>query len=300
MKRKFFNFRVLWLLIPLLSLLTSSAWGATTTLAGWTFTSSSYPSNKTNFTATTGTMTTNSTFYLNGSGSTWNTGTGKGYAFTSVTSITITLTLNQAAPSGTAITLAADAFYNKDSNKPVGSYGITVKVGSGSASTTGVGTTTWTLSNSSDNKSTTYTTQSALNSGTAIQFILTASGSSGSGQAYFNNVTIKATTYSVTYQGNGNTSGSVPTDNTKYLSGATVTVKTNSGNLAKTNYNFVGWNENSWGTGASYSATAPLGTFAITSDKTLYAEWESSASCSSNATVTAGSLKGSNSRNLFS
>ena len=55
----------------------------------------------------------------------------------------------------------------------------------------------------------------------------------------------------------------------------------------------MGWNENNLGTGASYSATAPLGTFAITSDKTLYAEWESSASCATNATVTAGSLKGS-------
>ena len=33
---------------------------------------------------------------------------------------------------------------------------------------------------------------------------------------------------------------------------------------------------------------------------TLFAQWEAVASCSSNATVTAGSLKGSNSRNLFS
>ena len=49
-----------------------------------------------------------------------------------------------------------------------------------------------------------------------------------------------ASTYTVTYNGNGNTSGSVPTDATAYSSGATVTVKGNTGSLAKTCYTFKG------------------------------------------------------------
>ena len=248
-------------------------WGATTTLAGWTFTSSSYPSNKTNFTATTGTMTSSSTFYLNGSGSTWNS--TKGYAFTAVTDITITLTLNQAVPKGTVFTLSAATFYNKASNAPMTGFTIKAKEGTGSYATTGVGTTSWSLSTSSATKTTTYTTQAALASGTAIAFQLTGTGKAGSGQGYMNNITITATTYSVTYNGNSPTSGSVPTDNVKYITGGTVTVKANSGSLTKSGYTFSGWNTNTSGTGTNY--TAGSGTFTITADKTLYAKWDAAA-----------------------
>lgn len=77
--------------------------------------------------------------------------------------------------------------------------------------------------------------------------------------------------FNVTYYGNSNTSGSVPTDATDYTSGTTVTVKSNSGSLARTGYDFGGWNTNSSGTGTNY--TAGTGTFSITSDVTLYAKW---------------------------
>ena len=93
------------------------------------------------------------------------------------------------------------------------------------------------------------------------------------------------TAYTVTYNGNSNSSGSVPTDATKYLSGATVTVKSNSGSLAKSGYDFGGWNTNSSGTGTNY--TAGSGTFSITSDITLYAKWTEAASCATNPTVSA-------------
>lgn len=83
------------------------------------------------------------------------------------------------------------------------------------------------------------------------------------------------TTYTVSYNGNGNTGGSVPTDSNSYNSGATVTVKGNTGNLVKTNYNFTGWNTKADGTGTSYSSE---NTFSITSNITLYAKWESSGS----------------------
>ncbi|MBN1409632.1 MAG: InlB B-repeat-containing protein, partial [Spirochaetales bacterium] len=61
-------------------------------------------------------------------------------------------------------------------------------------------------------------------------------------------------TYTVTYNGNGNTSGTVPVDSTSYETGAQVTVLANTGNLAKTGYNFTGWNTASDGSGTSYSA----------------------------------------------
>ena len=264
--------RLVFILAILLTLGVGNAWGATTTLAGWTFTSSSYPSNTTNFTATTGTMTTSSTFYLNGSGSTWNASKST-YAFTSVTDITITLTLTQAVPAGTVFTLSTATYYNKASNAPMKGFSIKAKEGSGSFGTTGVGTTSWSLSTSSATKTTTYTTQVALASGTAIAFQLTGTGKAGSGQGYMNNITITATTYDVTYNGNSNTGGSVPTDNVKYITGTTVTVKANSGSLAKTGYTFSGWNTQDDGNGTNY--TAGSGTFTITSDKTLYAKWVS-------------------------
>ena len=96
--------------------------------------------------------------------------------------------------------------------------------------------------------------------------------SSGSCSTTSNIVSIVVTpTYTVTYEDNGATSGTVPTDATQYNSGATVTVKTNSGNLAKTGHTFGGWNTNSSGTGTNY--TAGSGTFKITGNTTLYAKW---------------------------
>jgi uncharacterized repeat protein (TIGR02543 family) len=48
-------------------------------------------------------------------------------------------------------------------------------------------------------------------------------------------------TYTVTYNGNENTDGSVPNDPNNYKKGATVTVIGNTGNLVKTGNTFGGW-----------------------------------------------------------
>ena len=56
-------------------------------------------------------------------------------------------------------------------------------------------------------------------------------------------------TYSVTYNGNVSTGGSVPTDGNSYQQGATVTVLGNTGALVKTSYTFAGWNTLANGTG---------------------------------------------------
>ncbi|AQR94497.1 beta strand repeat-containing protein [Clostridium saccharoperbutylacetonicum] len=79
------------------------------------------------------------------------------------------------------------------------------------------------------------------------------------------------TTYTVTYNGNGNTGGTVPTDSTSYTSGTTVTAASNSGNLVKTGYTFAGWNTAANGSGTDYAAGS--GTFSIAANTTLYAKW---------------------------
>ena len=64
-------------------------------------------------------------------------------------------------------------------------------------------------------------------------------------------------TYTVTYNGNGNTGGTVPVDpNNPHALGATVTVLANTGNLVDTGYSFSGWNTAPDGSGTSYVVAA--------------------------------------------
>jgi uncharacterized repeat protein (TIGR02543 family) len=78
-------------------------------------------------------------------------------------------------------------------------------------------------------------------------------------------------TYTVTYNGNGNTGGSVPVDTINYLQGQTVSVPSNSGNLLRASYAFSGWNTQADGSGTSYAASS---TFTMGSANiTLFAQW---------------------------
>ena len=97
------------------------------------------------------------------------------------------------------------------------------------------------------------------------------------------------TTYKVTYDDNGKTGGSVPTDATNYSYGGTVTVKGNTGSLEKTNYTFAGWTTNDDGTGSNYVAD---NTFSITANTTLYAKWTQAVTFDAN-TANHGSTGGS-------
>jgi len=79
------------------------------------------------------------------------------------------------------------------------------------------------------------------------------------------------TIYNVTYNGNSNTGGAVPTDGTNYHTGDTATVLGNTGSLIRTGYTFAGWNTAANGSGTSYTGGD---TFAIgSSNVTLYAQW---------------------------
>jgi len=92
------------------------------------------------------------------------------------------------------------------------------------------------------------------------------------------NVTLYAqwtasTTYTVTYNGNGNTGGSVPVDTNNYVEGATVTVQ-GSGTLVKSGNTFAGWNTQMNGSGTTYT---PGQQFTMpAANVTLYAVWTTS------------------------
>ena len=58
----------------------------------------------------------------------------------------------------------------------------------------------------------------------------------------------------VTYDPNGSTSGSVPTDANEYDRTDTVTVLGNTGSLVKTGYTWGGWNTAANGSGINYSS----------------------------------------------
>ncbi len=85
-------------------------------------------------------------------------------------------------------------------------------------------------------------------------------------------------TYTVTYNGNLSTGGSVPTDSTGYEQGETVTVLGNTGSLVKAvgaiSVLFTGWDTAAGGDGTHYDASD---TFDVgTQDVTLYAQFSSS------------------------
>ena len=114
------------------------------------------------------------------------------------------------------------------------------------------------------NKYEVYITTSADN--ISIKFFCTGK------RFWLNDVCLKGlgdVKYHVTYDGNGETGGSVPTDATDYNRNATVTVLGN-GSLVKTGYTFDGWNTKADGSGTNYTAG---NTFSISQDVTLYAQW---------------------------
>ena len=130
-----------------------------------------------------------------------------------------------------------------------GNGGVTLATNSGSLAKTGYTLTGW----------------NTLANGTGTHY---ATGASYSLTA---DVTLYAewtpNTYTITYNGNGSTGGTVPAVTT---GNGAVTLRTNSGTLVKAGYTFAGWNTLANGTGTSYSAGAA---YTLGGDVTLYAEW---------------------------
>jgi uncharacterized repeat protein (TIGR02543 family) len=79
--------------------------------------------------------------------------------------------------------------------------------------------------------------------------------------------------YTVEYNGNTNTSGSIPNPQymAPYVSGTTsITIRTNTGTLAKTGFTFSGWNTAADGSGTNYAINA---VYTSAASLVLYAKW---------------------------
>jgi hypothetical protein len=87
------------------------------------------------------------------------------------------------------------------------------------------------------------------------------------------------TNFIVTYDGNGYTSGAVPSDSNQYGSGDDVTVL-DQGTMINSGGTFNCWNSQSNGLGTDYLADS---TFKIYNNVTLYAKWNVSISTDSDA-----------------
>ena len=75
---------------------------------------------------------------------------------------------------------------------------------------------------------------------------------------------------SVTYDGNGNTGGTVPSDGTSYQTGATVTVL-GPGTMVRSGFSFAGWTRAGGANSGEYMGAGT--TFCVTEDTTLTAVW---------------------------
>ena len=89
----------------------------------------------------------------------------------------------------------------------------------------------------------------------------------------------------IIYAANGATSGSAPLS-TPCVSANPVTLRANTGTLAKTGFNLIGWNTAADGSGTAYSLSA---NYVPTGDITLYAQWGSTITYNAN-TATSGTV----------
>ncbi|MCL2642275.1 MAG: InlB B-repeat-containing protein [Candidatus Bathyarchaeota archaeon] len=90
-----------------------------------------------------------------------------------------------------------------------------------------------------------------------------------------------STTHTLTYNGNGNAGGSVPSASSSYPINSTITVP-GRGTLTRPNYAFLGWSTSSSATTAQYRAGK---IFILSANTTLYAVWSSNNSGSGGQVV---------------
>ncbi len=246
MKQKLLNsikLRAMMLVAVMCAVFTGSAWATDIT---YTFTSKSW-------TATVG-----------GSAANWTSGAdGAGFSNNGIQVTTTASGANGTSPTSFSNISAIVLTYN--TNKSAGSGTAKVKIGT-NAETSKI----WGYSGSSDGRTANFTLTYSYATPQTGNVKITLETSTNSIYLVSCKITYAAG-FTVTYNANGATSGTVPTDaSSPYASGATVTVKGNTGSLAKSGYVFGGWNTKADGTGDNYDAGE---TFSISSNTTLYAKW---------------------------
>ncbi|MEJ0014929.1 MAG: InlB B-repeat-containing protein [Actinomycetota bacterium] len=244
----------------------------------------------------TGPLTAGTAITITGTGFTGATGvTIGGVAATSVVVVNAT-TITAVVPTGAS----------------VGAKDVVVTTPGGTGTGTGLFTYQATVTfngNGSDGGSTTAQLASSATNLTANGFTRTGytfahwnTAANGSGTSYANSASFPFTadttlyaiwtinTYTVTYNGNTSTGGTIVTDaSSPYNYNATVTTKANT--WAKTGNTFEGWNTAANGTGTEYAVGA---TFAITANTTLYAQWDTGIPTVTSLTGGSGDVAGGN------
>jgi uncharacterized repeat protein (TIGR02543 family) len=112
-----------------------------------------------------------------------------------------------------------------------------------------------------------YLNPTLITSGRLVQGTCTTPGNSSSLR------------FTVSYNGNNNTSGTAPTE-TAVNAFTSTTLATNSGTLVRDGFTFAGWNTRADGAGTSYSVGQT--NFTPPGDLTLYARWNSTITYSAN------------------
>ena len=179
-----------------------------------------------------------------------------------------------------ALTQAVDYIvidHDGRSNKDFSITSIVVETSSSNEFTTITSTTTVSNPDISSGGTITITPASQIAANSFYKITINWSGSSSKNYG-LDTKTIKfyqkaaTSSWTVTYNANGATSGTVPTDDTEYdADNNKVTVLGNTGSLAKTGYTFDGWNTKADGSGDDYAAGD---NFTISANTTLYAKWE--------------------------
>ncbi len=93
------------------------------------------------------------------------------------------------------------------------------------------------------------------------------------GQAAPYSVSVTSRSYQISFDGNGFTSGTVPSSGTFTTGGSAFTVPDNTGALAIAGYTFNGWNTRAGGTGTSYGPRTANLTYSAAANNTLFAQW---------------------------
>jgi uncharacterized repeat protein (TIGR02543 family) len=99
---------------------------------------------------------------------------------------------------------------------------------------------------------------------------VTNSNNSGSGA---NSVSVTSRTYQISFNGNGFTSGTVPSSGAFTTGGSVFTVPGNTGSLEIAGYTFSGWNTLAGGTGTNYGPDSANTTYSTAASQTLFAKW---------------------------
>lgn len=151
---------------------------------------------------------------------------------------------------------------------------------------------TWTFSIVDAASDGTYSQSYTMLPGLDYEFTAEAENSIGR-HPYFYGPRVYGAPLSVTYNGQSNTSGSVPVDSSTYLRNGSVVVLGNTGTLARTGYTWGGWTVSSNGSGTVYSGGE---TYTLSSTNlVLYAKWNPNTltvtyNSNSGSSVTSGSV----------